>query len=216
MTLQQLSAFDLDHTLLQVNSSFHFARHLQRFGIISTGAMAYLTFCYVLHKAGILSIQQLQTRVFQRFFQGRPADLFERHAELFVQEQFSKITYTPAVDRLNAAKHNGHKVLILSSSPDFLVKTFAKAFGVQTWAGTEYLLNAEAHYYSIGKWMLSDNKVDHLLLIMHQLGIHKQQVTAYSDSILDLSFLQAAGTPVGVNPDHFLRRLCKKNQWTIL
>ncbi len=48
---------------------------------------------------------------------------------------------------------------------------------------------------------------------MGRLGIDRQQVTAYSDSHLDLPLLLAAGTPVVVNPDRKLRKIAQLNTW---
>lgn len=46
--------------------------------------------------------------------------------------------------------------------------------------------------------------------------LNREQTVAYSDSIRDLDFLQAAGRSVGVQPDRKLRRICLKQQWEII
>jgi phosphoserine phosphatase len=48
------------------------------------------------------------------------------------------------------------------------------------------------------------------------LGINKEEMTAYTDSYLDLPLLKAVGHVIAVNPDNALRRLSKKQGWEIL
>jgi HAD superfamily hydrolase (TIGR01490 family) len=214
--IEELSFFDLDHTLLSVNCSFQFGIYLYRKNFFSFKQLLYVLCCYGLHKMGLLSISQIQMRIFKSIFLGASQDQVEKYAFSFVDEFFDKIQYTPAVKRLKEAKVMGHYIIILSSSPDFLVRLLAQRFEVNAWQATCYEVDENRQFSKISHVFLSDDKAHYVENEGMSRGIAKQQMSAYSDSILDLSFLKATGKPVGVNPDRRLKAICKRNQWEIL
>ncbi len=64
--------------------------------------------------------------------------------------------------------------------------------------------------------MQGQDKACCLKEIAEKLSIDKSNITAYSDSILDLPLLLSAGTAIAVKPDRKLRRFSEIHQWTIL
>lgn len=214
--MESVSFFDLDHTLLRVNSSFHFGLFLYKRKQLSLFKILYSMGFYALHKCGFYSIAQMQHTIFKNVFKGASKLNISRLANEFVSASFDQLLYHPAVERLKSAKMLGQRTVILSSSPDFLVQIFAKHFDVDAWDATEYVVDGNNRFSHISHMFLSDNKADYVEKVRQQTGIAKHKVTAYSDSILDLSFLKAAGTSVGVNPDRLLKAFCKENDWEVL
>jgi HAD superfamily hydrolase (TIGR01490 family) len=213
---RKVSCFDLDHTLLQVNSSFRFGVYLYKKGVFSFFAMLYLAGCYTLHSLHIISIPTLQNLIFKKLFLGRSYSEMQEHANAFFEQHFYRILYLPAIIRLQQVQQEGQYTVILSSSPDFLVKLCAERLKVDAWAATEYALDRNNCFSKISKFMLGEAKASYLQALGEFLAIPKKDMTAYSDSHLDLPFLQAAGTAVGVNPNKILRILCEENNWAIL
>ena len=117
---------------------------------------------------------------------------------------------------LETAKEFGHYTVILSSSPDFLVKHITNRFEVDEWGATEYTLDQEGNFCSIRRTMEGEVKANYIHELVQKRGIPKDKITAYSDSHLDLPFLKAAGKAIAVNPDRTLRKICKKNNWKII
>lgn len=216
MNTRLLSFFDLDHTLLHVNSSFRFGVYLYKNRVFSASTMLYLAGCYWLHSMRAISIQTLQQLVFKKLFLGRPHAVMHAHATSFLDRHLDQMLYLPAIRRLRQLQDAGHYTVILSSSPCFLVSLIAKRLGVEEWGATEYALDHNQCFAQISRFMLGPDKAHYLIDTTQRLGAPIKNVTAYSDSHLDLSFLQAAGTAVGVNPNKTLRLLCQKNHWPIL
>lgn len=172
-------------------------------------------FCYAMHQANFYSIQTLHLKIFQSLFKGTKASQIQTYAAEFV-EQSHFLLYPPAIEALQKAQSHGHHTAILSSSPDFLVSRWAQKLNVSEWRATEYVVDEQNRFCSISSLMLSEGKVAYLVNAMQQKNVPKEYVTAYSDSILDLTFLESAGTAIAVNPDRKLKKICNKRAWKIL
>jgi HAD superfamily hydrolase (TIGR01490 family) len=212
----QISVFDLDKTLLKVNSSFQFGLYLYRKGFFPWHAMLHHFGCYALHHVGLLSMAQTHKRIFSRLFLGKSHATMLSQARAFINDSFVEMIYMPAAQKLLEAKQQGQQTIILSSSPSFLVELLAERFGVSAWAATHYAVDSADCFTGITEWMLGEDKARYVKDLIQKLGITHKHVTAYSDSIHDLPLLKSVGNPVGVNPDRALRAVCCRNDWAIL
>lgn len=165
---------------------------------------------------GFLSIQSLHERVFALLFLGQSRALFLEYAEQFLDEQFESLLNPPLLSHLCEAQAKQDYVCILSSSPDFLVKAFAQKFGVLDHLGSIYEVDKKGNFSQISKVVFGDTKAFFLGMTAKRLNLERSAIRAYSDSILDLPFLEAAGQPIAVNPDAELRKISKERQWPIL
>lgn len=211
-----ISAFDLDHTLINANCSFRFGQFLYQHHGFSVLTMLQLTSFYALHKLGAISIPTLQHKIFNKLFLGFFSNIIKIQTSIFLDQHLEKMLYAPALEKLRTAQQFGHYTLILSSSPNFLVSQIADRLGVHDWASTEYAIDQDQRFCSIAKFMLGVDKANYLTNLAHRLKMERCQITAYSDCIQDLPLLRAAGHPIGVNPDRALRSICRQNNWMIL
>jgi len=216
MVKWKISAFDLDHTLLHANCSFKFGVFLYKKKAISFFKMFYLAHLYFLHKIGLSSLYSMQQRIFNSLFLNASSDVFLKLTQEFVEKQLSYMRNEPVLNILETAKQQGHYTMILSSSPHFLVQSIAEKLQVDAWEATHYNSNSHNCFSHISYFLFSDDKAAALTLTAQQLHVEKNNIFAYSDSYLDLTFLQSAGNPVAVNPDRKLRKHCKQHQWRVL
>jgi HAD superfamily hydrolase (TIGR01490 family) len=216
MKARYISVFDLDHTLLKVNSSYCLGSFFYQHKFFPFSTMIYLAGCFWLHKIGLFSISKMQHKIFKSFFLGRTYSSISELTELFVDQYFDQMLYLPALERLKKAQQQGHYTVILSSSPGFLVELLAKRFQVDAWDATEYTLDENQRFCRINRLMLSSDKAHYINDLSANLTIEKSNIIAYSDSYHDLAFLEAAGQAVGVNPDRALKNICKQRKWPIL
>lgn len=105
---------------------------------------------------------------------------------------------------------------ILSSSPDFLVESIAKRLNIPYWIGTCYRVDQEGQICEIAQVVDGEYKAEFLHQLMRRYQLNKEQVTAYSDSLLDLPMMNVAGVKVGVNPGRLFYSHCKKHHWNII
>jgi len=212
----RLTIFDLDHTLLRINCSLHFGIYLYKKKCFSTLSMIRFLAHYLHHKLLGSPIAALHQQIFAKLFLGRYLSEIEAHVENYLNLHFSSIHYPPAVTRLQEALKRGDHIAILSNGPHFLVKAIAKRFNVAHWDATHYAVDQEQRFNTISKMLEGRQKADYIKAFAAKFGIAKKQITAYSDSYLDLPLLEAAGVPIGVRPDKTLKRICKQNGWEMI
>lgn len=212
----RLTVFDLDHTLLTVNSSFYFGSFLYRQKFFSFWKLPGCLIDYARHKWLGMSIHDLHTKIFKRLFIGRALSDVERHVNIFLKQSLDNLLYSPIVQRLLEAQHRGDDVLILSSSPDFLVKDIARRLHVSHWKATMYQTDEKGRLTAISHVMDGEDKANYIKELVDRKQFLRSAITVYSDSYLDLPILKMAGQAIGVGPDSHLKRVCLQNGWEIL
>lgn len=213
---QFLSAFDLDRTLMRGNSSLQLCLYLTSRKKLSKKALYHSLFCYALHRMGYLTLNELHERIFHRWLLGYSLDMLREEVKSFALQLRESHFYPPAMAHLRHAKERGHLTLLLSNSPQFLVGELAELLGFDAVYASSYAEDSERRLSAISSVVTGIEKADILKKYAHKFGICKENIVAYSDSYLDLPFLQAAGRGVAVNPDRRLRAFSKKAHWPIL
>lgn len=201
-----IAAFDLDRTLLVGNSSLFFCRYLRKCGILSHFDLFYCSILYFFHFFFGLSLWTMQSRVFDRLFKGKSVVELSFYLAPFLQ---TLEWYEPALSRLKSLREQGRKICILSSSPRFLVEPIAQMIGVSEVVATDYSVDSEGRLSAISELVDGEKKRQALL------AIGKESI-AFSDSHVDLPFLEAASQVVVVNPTRHLLRIAKQRNWEIL
>jgi HAD superfamily hydrolase (TIGR01490 family) len=216
MPWSRLTVFDLDRTIIADNCSFDFCRYLVGKNVLPFSSLIYSLFFYVKHLFFGMSLSDLHNRIFKHFLRGRSLEILEEHVAPFLQDYLFSQIYPPVIAELRLAQHLGHYTLILSNSPSFLVEKIAQLLGVNEWRATQYAVDKEQKLCHITSIMQGEEKASCVQEIAGKLSIGKEQITAYSDSFLDLPLLLTAGIPIAVNPDRKLRRFSQQRKWSIL
>lgn len=212
----RLIVFDLDHTLLTANSSFRFGSFLYQQNFFPFWALLKALTAYARHKWLRMSIHDLHWKTFLYLFKGRSIVDVQAYVNRFLDVALDDMLYSPAINRLKQAQARGDKVLILSSSPHFLVEPIAKRLNVQNWQATLYQSNEQGILIGIAQAFEGEYKADYLKQFSTELNFHRSDMTVYSDSHLDLPILKMAGQAIGVRPDSHLTEICLQNGWEIL
>lgn len=212
----ELIVFDLDHTLFKVNSSFRFGLFLYRKKFFSFWKLLACLSDYARHKWLNMSIQKLHAHSFSRLFKGHALSEILLHVDQFLTENFSSYLNESVVDRLKTAQDLGHQVMILSSSPDFLVGQIARRLCVDHWKATTYSVNSLGKFSTISHVMQGKDKADYIQKFAQEVSLPLSALTVYTDCSLDLPMLKIAGNAIGVNPDAQLKRICLHEGWEII
>ncbi len=210
-----LSVFDLDHTLLEVNSSFSFYVFLLRKRFFSIRTLAMTGSILAGYLCKIYSPYRLHEKIFERFLKGKKADRLKELAFLFAQN-ICELLCPAAGARLREAEREGHYVLLLSNSPDFLVAPIAAQLGIDHFFGSSYIENSAGALEQIAWQLDGRRKAEIMQKKARELGVPKEDVYAYSDSIWDLPFLEAAGKPCVVRGDRKLLKIAKSRGWEVI
>ncbi len=211
-----LSIFDLDETLLKGNSSFLFGRFLYRHHHIGLSKVIYALWIYFRHKVCGLHLKELHTRLFGLLFLGRAAQEIEQAASDFIQQHLISLLDPLILGELRSAQARGEKTLLLSSSPTFLVERIASLLGFNGWKGTNYLSDKEGRLERCEDPFDGPAKVSFAISYAAHLPENERFISAFSDSIHDLSLLELAGRPSAVRPCKKLKKIALLRSWAIL
>lgn len=80
-----------------------------------------------------MPLQKVHQKTFLSIFRGHSLREIERHAKAFVEQELAGMLHLPVLCRLREAQKQGDYTVILSSSPDFLVRPIAEALGIHDW-----------------------------------------------------------------------------------
>ncbi len=213
---ESVSIFDLDHTLLKVNVSYRFGIYLYRKKVLPMLTMLYLLLFYCCHQLRLISTTYLYQQASSHLFTGKSYKKITSLVHSYLEDEWNQLPNPSVVSKLREAQARGDYTVILSSSPSFLVKNIANRFDVHAWGATEYSVLNNDTLGEVTTTMHGKDKAIYVEKLIQQLGVSKKNITAYTDSHLDLPFLEAVGHPVGVNPDRRLRKVCEENQWQVI
>lgn len=117
-----------------------------------------------------------------------------------VIDQKSERVYRYTRSRIKWHKENGHIVIFISGSPDYLVKRMAKRYNVTEYKGTEYIFKDEIFTGRIVPMWDSASKDTAINHFVEKHDIDLTQSFAYGDTHGDFSMLRRVGNPIAINP----------------
>jgi HAD superfamily phosphoserine phosphatase-like hydrolase len=211
-----ISVFDLDETLLVNNSSYQFFKFLIDRKAISRFSICSAALFFFRHHYLKMPLSDLHHKIFDRFLCGFPLHQLYSYLNDFIFSYVPSSLYVPVFNFLRQAQHLGHYTMVLSSSPDFLVKQIADFLGVDEWKASEYSVDNKQMLSHVSSVMDGEMKAKHVLATAQKLNVSNENIIAFTDSFLDLPLLLAAGRRFCVKPDRKLHRFSLEQGWTII
>lgn len=216
----KLALFDLDHTLLPIDSD-------QSWGHFTTtlGWTEAVTFnqkndaFYADYQTGTLDIHDY-VRFATEAFRIRPRAEAEAAHARFMREVIQPAIRPEALALLDKHRAAGEQLLIITATNEFVTRPIAHALGVDELIAVELVRDVHGWYSGeiSGVPSLREGKVERLQQWLHQRGLDWDSVetTFYSDSSNDIPLLQRVNHPVATNPDAKLKALALEKGWPIL
>lgn len=215
-----LALFDLDHTLLPIDSDFEWGQFLCRVGAVDTAAFERRNKdFYGQYEAGTLDAVE-----YLEFALGTLATIDpERLAAL--QQQFMAEVIEPNIRpaaRALLQKHldAGDLVAIVTATNHFVTAPIAKAFGIeQLIAAMPEVVDGRITGRLGGTPTQGEGKIVHTKAWLEQMGKtldHFDAVYFYSDSHNDLPLMSIVTHPVATNPNAALTTHATAQGWPLL
>lgn len=214
----KLVIFDLDKTLINANISYRFGCFLYKKGYVRLLSCCLIALAYLFHVMWLLPLSWLHRFAFYFLFYKEPAGYYLSLAERFVKEEIEQMIHMPVYEELQAAKKRGDSIVVLSSSPYFLVATICRYLGIENCAATQYLTDEVGDFLSVGEVMSGKKKVEELqkLLPAVETFTKATYVVVYTDSLHDYALLCVADEPCIVSPGIFGRAIAFWKRWRII
>ncbi len=216
----KLALFDLDHTLLPIDSDHTWGEFTTELGWNDPVHFRQRNDEFYAHyQAGTLDIHDY-VRFATRAARERGATE-AAHAHARYMDEVIRPRITPeALALVRSHQHAGDTVMIVTATNEFVTRPIAQAFGVSELIAVE--LERDASGWITGEIKGTPSfregkvtRVEHWLA-EKGLGWADVQMSFYSDSMNDLPLLEKAQHPVATNPDKRLRQLATERGWRIL
>ncbi|MGM9531901.1 HAD family hydrolase [Intestinibacter sp.] len=122
----------------------------------------------------------------------------------FAADQVIKLkaerVYTYTRSRIKWHLKNGHKVIFISGSPDFLVKKMAEKYNVTDYRGSEYVFENDKFTGKVIPMWDSESKNKAIDGLIEKYDIDLEKSYAYGDTNGDINMLRRVGNPIAINP----------------
>ena len=228
MSLQSLSKpkltlFDLDHTLLPIDSDYTWGVFTTDIGWTDPVAFQHKNDEFYAHyKAGTLDINDYVRFATDAIRERGATESIAAHAQYMstVIEKELNPESNQAIALLKEHQAAGDTVVIVTATNDFVTRPIAQALGVTELIAVE-LEQGENGWITgriAGVPSAREGKVTRVnqWLAARQLTLSRVESRFYTDSVNDLTLLEAVDFPVATNPDDRLRAIAVARGWPIL
>lgn len=216
----RLTLFDLDHTLLPIDSDYEWGAFTIRIGWNDPVEFARRNDAfYADYQAGTLNVHDYVRFATEAVCQRGPEAAAQAHAQ-FMREVITPAIRPEALALLRQHQAAGDRVLIITATNEFVTRPIAQALGVPDLLAMALQRDASGWYTGEieGTPTMREGKVLRMeqWLASQQLAWSDVDSTFYSDSMNDVPLLQKVNHPVATNPDPRLRALAQERGWRIL
>jgi HAD superfamily hydrolase (TIGR01490 family) len=216
-----LALFDLDHTLLPLDSDYEWGQFLVRIGAVDAGSFAKrnATF-YAQYEAGTLDPVEYLEFALGTLAQFPRKQLDDWHSQ-FMEEVIRPAILPVALDLVKRHQDADDLVAIITATNKFVTAPIAAAFGVANLIAAEPQLNAAGDITGRlqGIPTSGPGKVVHTRQWLDSRGKTLESFPRsyfYSDSQNDIPLLSAVTHPVATNPNALLKAHAQAHGWPIL
>jgi HAD superfamily hydrolase (TIGR01490 family) len=216
-----LTLFDLDHTLLPIDSDHSWGEYTISIGWRDAQEFKRINDqFYAQYKAGTLdpvAYLRFATEAVRKY--GATQSIAARAR--FMDSVVEKVIQKSALDLLAQHRAAGDTMVLVTATNEFVTTPIAQRLGFEHLIAVQLETDATGWYTGASKGTLSFRegkvtRVEQWLAARGKTWDDVRSSTFYSDSMNDLPLLEKVDNPVATNPDDRLRALALERGWRIL
>ena len=210
--------FDVDNTMMQGASIFHFARGLVSRNFFTTRDLAQFALLQIKFR-----IVGEDAEDIGRSREGALAFVAGRHVSQIVElgeeiydELMADRIYPRTLELAQQHLKAGQRVWLVTATPVELAQIIGRRLGLTGALGT-VSEQVDGVYTGrlFGEMLHGQAKAAAVRALAAREGLDLRRCTAYSDSVNDVPMLSVVGTAVAINPDGALRDVARERGWQI-
>ncbi|HEY0885476.1 MAG TPA: HAD family hydrolase [Ramlibacter sp.] len=219
-TKPRIALFDLDHTLLPIDSDHAWGEFTQVLGWTDPVRFKQRNDEFYEHyKAGTLDVHDYVRFATEALRQRSPQEAQCAHRQ-FMQSVIEPAIRPAALELVRSHQQAGDLTVIVTATNEFVTRPIADAFGVKELIAVELERGADGWITGeiLGVPSLREGKITRVAqwLVERRLDWHGVQTIFYSDSMNDLPLLERVDQPVATNAEARLRAIATQRGWRIL
>lgn len=219
-----ITLFDLDHTLLPIDSDYAWGEFTTTIGWTDPVVFKQRNDEFFAHyKKGELNIADYVRFATAAIKEHGAVNSIAAHAD-FMSAVIHPVIKKQALELVNKHRDAGDQLLIVTATNEFVTRPIADAFGIadliavqlerdETMGGTGWITGEIKGVPSAHEGKVT--RVEQWLTTRH-LSWEQANITFYTDSINDIALLEKVNLPVATNPDARLRAVALERGWRIL
>lgn len=209
--------FDLDKTLLAVNSGSLWIRRELALGHMTRGQALRAGLWLVRYHLGFVTMEDAVLRAMSTLA-GTDARALQERTAAFYTEQVRTLYRPGALRALEEHRAAGDRLVLLTSSTGYLSELVAEELRLDGILCNRFEVDERGLHtgrplgavcFGVGKRTLAESYA-------REAGVPLSACTFYTDSYSDLPVMEVVGRPVAVHPDHRLRREALRRGWSIV
>lgn len=220
MKLKSLALFDLDHTLIPIDSDQSWGRFTTDVGVtdaqefLRTNEAFYQDYCR--GELDIAAYVRFTTQAARLMGQQKANALRERYLQEVIKPQIR----SEALELVQSHRERGDHLMIVTATNEWITRPIAALFGIDDLIAVELQTDESGWITGEIKGIpsLGEGKLKRVeqWLKAQGLAMSEVQATFYSDSINDAPLMSSVKYPVATNPDERLKALAIEKSWPIL
>ena len=206
--------FDMDKTLLRVDTALSWMQFLYTRGEIGKRTVAKGLYWSTLYKLALLDMETVFTRLVEDLRGDSEADMIAKCAVWYRDHVAPEIAPAARV-AVEVHRRSGHAIVLATGSTQYAARPVAQGVGISHVLSSELEVAGGAFTGRPAALCFGRHKVTLAERWAAAHGIDLAASYFYSDSYNDLPMLERVGTAIAVNPDARLRRHAKRRGWRV-
>jgi HAD superfamily hydrolase (TIGR01490 family) len=209
--------FDLDRTLLAVNSATLWLREEVRTGNVRPLEALKAVGWLALYSLGSADMEDAMIATIATL-KGRNEQEVARRTEEFYDRVVRAQVRPGALTAIAEHRALGEPVVLLTSSSRYLSSLFVRDLGLDDFLCTLVEVDAAGLFTGrpIGRPCFGAGKVDAAQAYLATRAVSLADCAFYTDSASDVPMLEVVGRPVAVSPDPRLSRIARARGWPVV
>jgi HAD superfamily hydrolase (TIGR01490 family) len=210
-----MAFFDLDRTIISLNSGSLLVQQAYKNGVMSTGNLIKAIFQSYLYKLNLRDTNLIISKM-GTWLKGIHQEIIDELSEEVFDKYLKSSIRPEIIKEISFHKENNAGLAILSSSISSICERIGRQLGVEDIICTVMetsegiLTGAPA-----GSFCFGDEKRIRLLSYCEKNHYAPSEVWYYADSVSDLPVFEVVGYPVCVAPDKKLEGIARERGWRI-
>lgn len=214
MSMTTAAFFDMDNTVLSIDTGTSWMRFLRQRGELSRLEMARTLWWGALYKVAMLDLETLATRLVADL-EGQPEAEMIAKAEDWHRSHVDGTIAVAARRAIDRHRERGDEVVLLTGSTQYAAETVARRLGIDHVLCSRLEVNEGRFTGKLAAMCFGSHKVTIAERFAAERGLDLRRSFFYSDSYNDLPMLSRVGVAIAVNPDARLRRHARRTGWRV-
>jgi HAD superfamily hydrolase (TIGR01490 family) len=206
--------FDMDRTVLTIDTAMSWMRFLRGRGEVSRAGMARALWWSTLYKLAILDLETLAARLVADMAGDDEAEMLAK-CEIWHREHVDGTVAVAARRAIEHHRERGDEIVLLTGSTQYAAEVVARDLGIEHVLCSRLEVEDGRFTGRLASLCYGGHKVRLAEEWASSRAIDLARSWFYSDSYTDVPMLSRVGRPVVVNPDPRLERHARRRRWPV-